>query len=169
MSRIPLSENKVDYTHTTLEKLLAHEISQIDSIDTASIVKNVLKKVPVEHGWKPASSSNKYHPICDLGTGGLIRHTKVVVKMIQEIIRATPALEFEKDDLIAAAILHDMMKYPDSTYTNTSIKHPDLIEDIILKEKGGENIARLARAHQGIFTKSRQMPGFENEQPRKFD
>lgn len=170
MSRIPIEEkNKVDYVHTSLENLLSHEISQIDDINVVNIVRKVLKRVPKEHSWKPASSSNKYHPLCDLGIGGLVRHTKVVVKIIQEIINATPVFKDEKDDLIAAAILHDMMKYPNSSYIHTSIKHPDLIADIIAEE-GSENIARLARSHQGIFTKSKNEPNIENSVvPKKFD
>lgn len=159
----------IDYAHKTLNELLSYEIAQVDDINIRTFVIETLQQVNPTHAVKPASSTGKYHPEYASGEGGLIRHIKVVVRNVIELIRATPAVEREKDELIAAAILHDMWKYPtgrDNEYT--AFDHPALGAQYC-RERGQETIGRLIGAHQGIWTTSRQMPGFENAKPEKFD
>lgn len=159
----------MDYKNKTLNQLLEYEVSQIDDFDIRHFVIKTLDVVDPCHATKPASSTGKYHPKFSLGEGGLIRHTKVVVQNIIEIIRATPSLESEKDELIAAAILHDMWKYPKGRdHEFTAFDHPHLGK-VWCEENGFPIIGRLIGAHQGIWTTSRQMPNFENEKPKKFD
>lgn len=152
-----------------MNELLSYEVAQIDDDDIRNFVKMTLDNVDPIHRIKPASSTGKYHPKYAAGEGGLIRHIKVVVRNVIELIRATPAVESEKDELIAAAIIHDMWKYPEGRdHEFTAFDHPALGGQWC-KDHGFETIGRLVAAHQGIWTTSRQMPGFENEQPRKFD
>lgn len=159
----------MDYTNKTLNELLSYEVAQIDDFDIREFVKKTLDTVDPIHSIKPASSTGKYHPKYASGEGGLIRHIKVTVRNVIELIRATPAVESEKDELIAAAILHDMWKYPEGRdHEFTAFDHPALGGQWC-KDHGFDTIGRLIAAHQGIWTTSRQMPGFENEQPRKFD
>lgn len=159
----------MDYSKKTLNELLSYEVAQIDDDEIRNFVKMTLDNVDPIHRIKPASSTGKYHPKYAAGEGGLIRHTKVVVRNIIELIRATPAIECEKDELIAAAIIHDMWKYPEGRdHEFTAFDHPALGGQWC-KDHGFDTIGRLVAAHQGIWTTSRQMPGFENEQPRKFD
>ncbi|MBQ2395911.1 MAG: HD domain-containing protein [Bacteroidales bacterium] len=159
----------MDYTNKTLNELLSYEVSQIDDFDIREFVKKTLDTVDPIHRIKPASSTGKYHPKYASGEGGLIRHIKVTVRNVIELIRATPAVESEKDELIAAAILHDMWKYPEGRdHEFTAFDHPALGGQWC-KDHGFDTIGRLIAAHQGIWTTSRQMPRFENEQPRKFD
>lgn len=159
----------MDYSKKTLNELLSFEVAQIDDDEIRNFVKMTLDNVDPIHRIKPASSTGKYHPKYAAGEGGLIRHTKVVVRNIIELIRATPAIECEKDELIAAAIIHDMWKYPEGRdHEFTAFDHPALGGQWC-KDHGFDTIGRLVAAHQGIWTTSRQMPGFENEQPRKFD
>ena len=159
----------MDYSKKTLNELFSYEVAQIDNDEIRNFVKMTLDNVDPIHRIKPASSTGKYHPKYAAGEGGLIRHTKVVVRNIIELIRATPAIECEKDELIAAAIIHDMWKYPEGRdHEFTAFDHPALGGQWC-KDHGFETIGRLVAAHQGIWTTSRQMPGFENEQPRKFD
>lgn len=159
----------MDYSKKTLNELLSYEVAQIDDDDIRNFVKMTLDNVDPIHRIKPASSTGKYHPKYAAGEGGLIRHIKVVVRNVIELIRATPAVESEKDELIAAAIIHDMWKYPEGRdHEFTAFDHPALGGQWC-KDHGFETIGRLVAAHQGIWTTSRQMPGFENEQPRKFD
>ena len=159
----------MDYSKKTLNELLSYEVAQIDDDDIRNFVKMTLDNVDPIHRIKPASSTGKYHPKYAAGEGGLIRHTKVVVRNIIELIRATPAIECEKDELIAAAIIHDMWKYPEGRdHEFTAFDHPALGGQWC-KDHGFDTIGELVAAHQGIWTTSRQMPGFENEQPRKFD
>lgn len=159
----------MDYTNKTLNELLSYEVAQIDDFDIREFVKKTLDEVDPIHRIKPASSTGKYHPKYAAGEGGLIRHIKVTVRNVIELIRATPAVESEKDELIAAAIIHDMWKYPEGRdHEFTAFDHPALGGQWC-KDHGFDTIGRLVAAHQGIWTTSRQMPGFENEQPRKFD
>ena len=159
----------MDYTNKTLNELLSYEVAQIDDYNIREFVKMTLDTVDPIHRIKPASSTGKYHPKYASGEGGLIRHIKVTVRNVIELIRATPAVESEKDELIAAAILHDMWKYPEGRdHEFTAFDHPALGGQWC-KDHGFDTIGRLIAAHQGIWTTSRQMPGFENEQPRKFD
>lgn len=159
----------MDYTNKTLNELLSYEVAQIDDYNIRDFVKMTLDTVDPIHRIKPASSTGKYHPKYASGEGGLIRHIKVTVRNVIELIRATPAVESEKDELIAAAILHDMWKYPEGRdHEFTAFDHPALGGQWC-KDHGFDTIGRLIAAHQGIWTTSRQMPGFENEQPRKFD
>lgn len=159
----------MDYSKKTLNELFSYEVAQIDNDEIRNFVKMTLDNVDPIHRIKPASSTGKYHPKYAAGEGGLIRHTKVVVRNIIELIRATPAIECEKDELIAAAIIHDMWKYPEGRdHEFTAFDHPALGGQWC-KDHGFETIGELVAAHQGIWTTSRQMPGFENEQPRKFD
>lgn len=159
----------MDYANKTLNELLSYEVAQIDDYGIREFVKMTLDNVDPIHRIKPASSTGKYHPKYASGEGGLIRHIKVVVQNVIELIRATPAVESEKDELIAAAILHDMWKYPEGRdHEFTAFDHPALGGQWC-KDHGFDTIGRLIASHQGIWTTSRQMPGFENEQPRKFD
>lgn len=159
----------MDYSSKTLNELFSYEVNQIDDYKIREFVKETLDFVNPIHRLKPASSTGKYHPKYAAGEGGLVRHTKVVVRNIIELIRSTPSLEFEKDELIAAAVLHDMWKYPEGRDNEfTAFDHPKLGGDYC-KEKGFETIGRLIAAHQGIWNTNRNMPGFENEIPRKFD
>lgn len=159
----------MNYSDKTLNYLLSYEVAQIEDPAIQDFVKKTLDEVDPIHRVKPASSTGKYHPKFAAGEGGLIRHIKVVVRNVIEMIRATPAVEGEKDELIAAAILHDMWKYPEGRDNEfTAFDHPALGAKWCY-DHGFETIGRLIGAHQGIWTTSRQMPGFENEQPRKFD
>lgn len=159
----------MNYSDKTLNYLLSYEVAQIEDPAIQDFVKKTLDEVDPIHRVKPASSTGKYHPKFAAGEGGLIRHIKVVVRNVIEMIRATPAVEGEKDELIAAAILHDMWKYPEGRdHEFTAFDHPALGAKWCY-DHGFETIGRLIGAHQGIWTTSHQMPGFENEQPRKFD
>jgi hypothetical protein len=105
---------------------------------------------------KPASSTGKYHPQFALGEGGLVRHTKAVVKLLQVIERARPSLNW--DCLYAAAILHDMWKYSTSSKWTTK-DHPKRAYDEVMFKSTTfsessltgklEFIAEIVRYHMG--------------------
>ncbi|MBR4929815.1 MAG: hypothetical protein IKZ00_03340 [Bacteroidaceae bacterium] len=61
-----------------------------------------------------ASSSGKYHPAFSQGQGGLVRHTKAVVMMLDELMKLSTYAYMPqdyKDAAYAAAIMHDTCKY----------------------------------------------------------
>ena len=73
----------------------------------------------------PAATTGKYHPAISLGHGGLIRHTKAVVRLAQHLL-AMQGIEPHLPEYsltIAACILHDCCKKSDSE-TYTAFDHP---------------------------------------------
>jgi hypothetical protein len=61
----------------------------------------------------PASSTGKNHPPFSLGEGGLVRHTKCVVYMVECLCESFNIDEYKKDMLIVAALAHDIKKQGD--------------------------------------------------------
>lgn len=62
-----------------------------------------------------ASSTGKYHPSYALGDGGLLRHTKVAVKIANDLLNTetfgSGYNDVEKDLLKMALIMHDTFKH----------------------------------------------------------
>lgn len=142
----------VDYRNSDLCTLLRKEINMISDKDLAEKVEKILKGCPVRHCWEPASSSGKYHPLADLGDGGLIRHTKTVVHVLNDLIRMKPFVTRDKDEMIAAAILHDMAKF-EETGDHTVFEHPKVMADKC-EEEGLFNVARMVASHMGQWNTS---------------
>lgn len=67
------------------------------------------------HALKPASSSGKYHPVIDLGEGGLVRHSIMTATLADIMCRAfndeSTKMQLERDIIYSAALIHDMHKY----------------------------------------------------------
>ena len=87
----------------------------------------------------PASSTGKYHPKFALGNGGLVRHTKVAVRMAFEIIGGkTIGDKFtsdEKDLILIALLLHDGLKEGIVKEKYTRFDHPILMANFIKENK----------------------------------
>lgn len=87
----------------------------------------------------PASSTGKYHPSFALGEGGLVRHTKVAVKMANVLLSSMVGDSFkeeEKDLMILALILHDGLKHGFTFEKYVKFEHPILIAEFIKQNKG---------------------------------
>lgn len=164
-----------DYTKKSWQEIFQPELSQIENQEVLKILDNVFNKILPQHKLLPASSSGKYHPLSDLGAGGLIRHSKVVFQIVVELIRATPVLESESEEIMAAALIHDLCKYPDpNNYENSSFTHPVDMAELIRKENfrnfRAGTIARLVQSHMGIWNKmEKYYPGVELPVPNEFD
>ena len=87
----------------------------------------------------PASSTGKYHPSFALGSGGLVRHTKVAVRMAVEMFNdesITGAYtRNEKDLIIISLIMHDGLKSGFEKSDYTKFEHPILVCDYIKENK----------------------------------
>src|SRR5574344_2607143 len=90
------------------------EISYIKNDKYKENVRVYLELLPDYFYHVPASSTGKYHPSFALGEGGLVRHTKVAVRMANEIIGGkTIGDKFtsdEKDLVLFSLMLHDGLK-----------------------------------------------------------
>lgn len=91
------------------------EINLIKDIELQDVVRAYMEERTPDYFWTDgASSSGKYHPAFSQGVGGLVRHTKAVVMLAEELLRMSSYAYMSdeyKDYVIAACILHDTMKY----------------------------------------------------------
>jgi hypothetical protein len=81
-----------------------------------------------------ASSTGKYHPSFALGDGGLVKHTKVAVRIGHELLESIIGDSFkneEKDLMILALILHDGIKHGIPKEKYVRFDHPLLIASFI--------------------------------------
>ena len=79
--------------------------------------------------WEiPASTSGKYHPITDLGEGGLVRHSLMTYKVVTDLIEMSDReLDTEtKETLQFSALFHDCCKCgtDENSIGHTSHEHP---------------------------------------------
>lgn len=114
----------------------------------------------------PASSTGKYHPAFASGSGGLVRHTKVAVRMAYELL-SNPGLNSftsrEKDLIIMALVLHDGFKSGREKENYTRFDHPLIICDVIkenkdklsLNDDDTELLIRMISSHMGIWNTDR--------------
>lgn len=112
----------------------------------------------------PASSTGKYHPEFAGTKNGLVKHTKVAVRIAKELLDNPGLNNFkdnEKDIIIMALVLHDGLKkgMPEEKYTR--VDHPLLTADFIRKYKDKlsltsdelDLITRVVSSHMGIWNK----------------
>ena len=114
----------------------------------------------------PASSTGKYHPKFALGEGGLVRHTKVAVRIAYEIIKTQSIgnvfTDDEKDLILISLMLHDGLKegFPKERYTK--FDHPILAANFVkdkanLTELTSEEVKLISTnisSHMGEWNKS---------------
>lgn len=91
---------------------LLQEINGISREDLRNFVKFGLSAAPAYFWTVAASTSGKYHPPECRKTGGLVHHTRMVVYFVKALM-VSMECEIWRDELIAAAILHDAYKNGD--------------------------------------------------------
>lgn len=95
------------------------EIEKINDPELREIVIRVLVASPLWFWFIPAALGGKNHPPDECGVGGLVHHIKKVTFFTRYLLRLYGLRESPiADRAIAAAILHDCLKYGDeeSTY-----------------------------------------------------
>ena len=127
----------------------------------------VLENLPDYFFEVPASSSGKYHPIFSLGEGGLVRHVKVAMRILEEMFRDEAFgvyPEYKKDLMRMALLLHDGFKSGIEYSGHTASDHPVIMADYILEhqkdlfisEEDAEFVSRLIRCHMGPWNTDKQ-------------
>ena len=119
----------------------------------------ILKIIPDEFFFAPASSSGTHHPMCARGEGGLVIHTKRVCYFVHQFCEA---LDFSKEDysaMLMAAVLHDIgkkIKYKNGKeYENHPLTASELVRqntDLFVTKHPKEDamkVADLIRTHMG--------------------
>ena len=141
------------------------ELTYIKNNKYKEEAKKLIELLPDYFFEIPASSTGKYHPNFAQGEGGLVRHTKVAVRMCYELANNnTIGYSFtqdEKDLMIIALIMHDGLKsgLPKEKYTR--VDHPLLAANLIRDNKDKLNltkgeiefIAQAIETHMGEWNK----------------
>ncbi len=123
--------NKVD--------VFKKELSYIKNEKYVECAKNMIELLPDYFFQVPASSTGKYHPEFAQGDGGLVRHTKVAVRICYEMASnkciGHSFKSDEKDLMLIALIMHDGVKsgIPKEKYTR--VDHPLLAAKLIRDNK----------------------------------
>ncbi len=112
----------------------------------------------------PASSSGKYHPDFARSEHGLVKHTKVAVRIAKELLDNPGLNDFtdnEKDIIIMALILHDGFKSGKVQEKHTKFEHPLIVCEYINENKDKLSLSkeeldlltRVISSHMGIWNK----------------
>ncbi|MGN1312305.1 MAG: hypothetical protein ACI4U4_04795 [Bacilli bacterium] len=127
-------------------------------------IKFLVSKLPDYFFEIPASSTGKYHPDFASTSHGLVKHTKVAVRIAKELLDNPGLNNFtddEKDIIIMALILHDGCKSGMEKEKYTRFDHPLLICDLInenrsklsLNDDEVNLLTRIISSHMGIWNK----------------
>lgn len=96
-------------------KFFEREIKMIDSIDLQDFVRWFFDEKVGKWFWQSgASSTGKYHPQFSQGKGGLVRHTRAVAMVCEELLHMSTYAYMRaeyKDYARVACLLHDTCKY----------------------------------------------------------
>lgn len=112
----------------------------------------------------PASSTGKYHPAFASTEHGLVKHTKLAVRIAKELLDNPGLNNFkdnEKDIIIMALVLHDGFKCGKIKEKYTRFDHPLLASSFIdehrdklsLSDEEIDLIKRVISSHMGIWNR----------------
>lgn len=127
-------------------------------------IKYLVSKLPDYFFEISASSTGKYHPDFASTSHGLVKHTKVAVRIAKELLDNPGLNNFtddEKDIIIMALILHDGCKSGMVKEKYTRFDHPLIICDLInenrsklsLNDGEVDLLTRVISSHMGIWNK----------------
>ena len=114
--------------------LFRREIDLIKDPKLQCFVTHCLINLPDYFFTMPASTTGKHHPQYSLGDGGLVRHTKAAIGIVEQLLQVDFISEkIPKKDLVyAALLLHDGVKKKSADSQYTAFEHPLLARDFIL-------------------------------------
>lgn len=104
-------------------KRLQPELALIVDKKIKAFAEHVLTQAPAYFWTAPSSSTGKYHPPQSNGEGGLVRHTKAVVYIAEKLCDVYRVTGMRRDCVVAACILHDVLKYGREKQTHTTKNH----------------------------------------------
>lgn len=110
-------------------EVFQEELSQIPNKQVRDFITYCLDNAPKYFYHIPASSSGKYHPLQDLGEGGLVRHTRAVFQVGMDLLRCEQFVEdndINRTIVGSASLLHDIIKNGIEGGEYTVSEHPIL-------------------------------------------
>lgn len=146
------------------KEVFKKELELIRNADIRLDLINLLDKLPDYFYRVPASTSGKYHPLFAQGEGGLVRHTKLVVRIGYDLLNLEMYDEVfngrEKDLIIMALLLHDGIKKGVIEEEHILLEHPLLgakfvKENSDLNELEKELVGKMIASHMGEWNKDK--------------
>lgn len=146
------------------QEVFKKEINYIKNSVIRKDLKTLIGLLPDYFFEVPAASTGKYHPDFAQGEGGLVRHTKVAVRIAYELLtNNTVGAKFsdhDKDLIIVALVLHDGLKSGIEKSKYTKFDHPLLVSKFIMENKGKlsldiddiRKICSMIESHMGEWT-----------------
>lgn len=137
------------------------EINYIKNVKYKESLITLINLLPDYFFDVPASSTGKYHPKFALGDGGLVRHTKVAVRIGYELLNNDSIGNIftcdEKDLIIISLLLHDGLKSGIEQEKYTRFDHPllaskfirDNKEKLVFNDKELDLICTNIESHMG--------------------
>ena len=137
------------------------EVSYIKNDKYKKCANELINLLPDYFFEVAASSTGKYHPSFSLGEGGLLRHTKALVRIGIELMNNNSLghkfTSDEKDLMIIAMIMHDGLKHGIEKSEFTKFEHPIIVCDYIKENKDKtslnddeiEFLCRVISSHMG--------------------
>lgn len=139
---------------------LSEELNLIADAELRQIVTDFFEiRVPDYFFSIPASTTGKYHPQISLGEGGLVRHTRMVVRIAVDMLGLAmwSSLLPIKDLIVSACLIHDTFKLGEPQQEHTIHEHPivagnkfkDFCELYTYDEDKIDEICRMVSSHMG--------------------
>lgn len=123
----------------------------------------------------PASSSGRYHPLDELSWDGTMIHTKKVFTAAYELCRGL-GCEENRDEILAACIIHDLLKQGKTRSGHTTKGHPALAAELVervqrdtqlLGKTSYEIIRCCAGFHYGLWSTKPWLKKLEEYTPEE--
>ena len=115
-------------------KYFTKEISYIKDKNNKLDIEYLINLLPDYFFKIPASSTGKYHPKFASTEHGLVKHTKVAVRIAYDLFMIHDMFtEKEQDLIIMALIMHDGLKKGDPEEEYTRFDHPLLVSKLIME------------------------------------
>lgn len=121
------------------KEIFKSEIEYIKNPHFKENAEKLLDLLPEYFFEIPASSTGKYHPSFSLGEGGLVRHTKVAIKIAHDLLEdesiGNVFTDDEKDMIILAIMMHDGTKEGIAQEKYVIFDHPIVVANLIRDNK----------------------------------
>ena len=114
-------------------KYFTKEISYIKDDNKKRDIEFLINLLPEYFFTIPASSTGKYHPKFASTISGLLKHTKVAVRIAYDLFETMNNFsDNDKDLIIMALIMHDGLKKGIEEEKYTRFDHPLLVSELIM-------------------------------------
>lgn len=126
--------------------LFEQELAMIKNQEIKDFTCLVLEKAPPYFWEVPSSSTGKYHPPQSNGPGGLVRHTRAVAFLGDALCNIYDIVGDERDAVIAACLLHDVVKYgmEKSKWTTKTHDYDGALYIHMLAKQTGKDVPMLS-------------------------